>query len=246
MIRLATADRPGLVCLQELPVWALDRIGSWSDMLSVGAVAERPALGPLPSIPEVGRRLTELHHGLFRSLFTGQANAVLVARELHILDREQLVLNPLRFRRRETRRLGLGLVARLAWGSERRLCQAVRVRREGGCTLLVGNLHATSYPPDRRLASAELLRAATFLDGLARKNEPVLFCGDFNVGVHSSPILLELTKPEWGFSSPGAGIDHVLVRGLPIEKPVRPWPEERRRLDGVLLSDHAPVEVTVA
>jgi endonuclease/exonuclease/phosphatase family metal-dependent hydrolase len=48
---------------------------------------------------------------------------------------------------------------------------------------------------------------------------------------------------EWGYSAPGPGIDHVLVRGLPADEPLT-WPEERRRVDGRLVSDHAPVEVT--
>jgi endonuclease/exonuclease/phosphatase family metal-dependent hydrolase len=39
-------------------------------------------------------------------------------------------------------------------------------------------------------------------------------------------------------------IDQILVRGLPSTSPVR-WPDDRRRVDGRLLSDHAPVELTV-
>jgi hypothetical protein len=34
------------------------------------------------------------------------------------------------------------------------------------------------------------------------------------------------------------------VRGLPSTEPLV-WPEDRRRVDGRLMSDHAPVEVTV-
>ena len=41
---------------------------------------------------------------------------------------------------------------------------------------------------------------------------------------------------------PGS-IDQIFVRGLPSTPPVA-WPEERRRVDGRLLSDHAPVELT--
>ena len=48
-----------------------------------------------------------------------------------------------------------------------------------------------------------------------------------------------------GFSLPLAdSIDQILVRGMPSTPPVR-WPDERRRLHGRLLSDHAPVELTV-
>jgi endonuclease/exonuclease/phosphatase family metal-dependent hydrolase len=110
--------------------------------------------------------------------------------------------------------------------------------------MLVANLHATSYPPDERLPDAEVLRAATFADALAGPEEPVVLGGDFNVSRDRSRTLAELAGPEWGFSPPGAGIDHVLVRGAPAGRPRR-WPAERRRVGGRLLSDHTPVEIRV-
>jgi endonuclease/exonuclease/phosphatase family metal-dependent hydrolase len=243
-VRLATADRPDVLCLQEVPVWALARLAEWSGMTAVGAVAARPTIGPLPSTPELGRRLTALDHGRFRSAFSGQANAVLVGAGLRVLDERTTVLNSRRFRAAQARWLGLGLVARLAWAKERRVCQAVRVGGEDGTTTLVANLHATSYPADRRLADAELLRAAWFADALAAPGEPVVLCGDFNVEGERSRTLRDLAGPEWGFSAAGNGIDHVLVRGAAVGPPER-WPPGRRRLDGRLLSDHAPVEVRV-
>lgn len=213
-------------------------------MIAIGAVAARPTLGPFPSTSDVGRRLTALHHGRIRSAVAGQANAILLAPALRPADHEQLTLNPRGFRRVQARWLGLGPVARLGWAKERRVCQAVRVRRPGGGTLLVANLHATSYPADQRLADAELLRAATFVDGLARPDEPMLFCGDLNVPAARSRTLTDLLGEEWGFSGPVPGIDQILVRGLPSSKPRR-WPEERRRVEGRLLSDHTPVEVRI-
>lgn len=226
MVRLASADAPGVLCLQEVPVWALAHLGAWSGMTAVSEVAARPVLGPA----EVGRALTSLNPGLLRSVVSGQANAILT--RLEVLERRACALNPPRFRRREARLLGLGLSARLYWAKERRVCQAVRVRLPDGQTALVANLHATK---DERLAAAEAVRAAAFADGLAQPDEPVLLCGDFNV------------RPElsaFGFPEAGPGVDHVLVRGLPAKAEVA-WPEERRRVDGLLLSDHAPVEVRV-
>jgi endonuclease/exonuclease/phosphatase family metal-dependent hydrolase len=65
---------------------------------------------------------------------------------------------------------------------------------------------------------------------------PVVLGGDLNL---RPPYDLE------GFSEPLAGsIDQILVRGLPATAPVA-WPAERRRVHGKLLSDHAPVELTV-
>ena len=110
--------------------------------------------------------------------------------------------------------------------------------------MVIGNLHATSYPADRRLADAELFRAAWFADALAAPQEPVVLCGDFNVDGQQSRTLRDLAAPEWGFSAAGKGIDHVLVRGAEAG-PAERWPPERRRLQGRLLSDHAPVEVRV-
>jgi endonuclease/exonuclease/phosphatase family metal-dependent hydrolase len=244
MIGLASADRPDVLCLQEVPAWALERLDEWSGMTAVGDVAARPKLGPFPSTAEVGRVLTSLNHGLIRSAFSGQANAILLAPALRVLERSRITLNALGFRRAQARWLGLGPVARLAWPKERRICQAVRVRLPDGGAAVVANLHATSFPADQRLADAELLRAAAFADGLAGRHEPLLLCGDFNVPYARSRTLADLAGPEWGFSEPGPGIDQVLVRGAPATRPVR-WPAERRRLDGRLLSDHAPVEVRV-
>jgi endonuclease/exonuclease/phosphatase family metal-dependent hydrolase len=241
MVRLACADHPDLLCLQEIPVWATGRLGGWSGMAVASDVAERPNIGPLPSTAELGRILTAPYPGLIRSAFTGQANAILLHSDLALLEHRHVVLNPRGFRRAQARRLGLGPAVRRAWGKERRLCQAVRVRR-GKETLVVGNLHATGHP-DRRLADAELLRAAVFVDGMARPGEPVLLGGDFNVTVAASRTLAELMSDEWGFRGASAtGLDHVLVRGLPVGEPVR-WADVRRLHDARLLSDHAPVDV---
>ncbi|MFL5945776.1 MAG: endonuclease/exonuclease/phosphatase family protein [Gaiellaceae bacterium] len=242
MIRLAVADEPAVVCLQEVPVWALRRLADWSDMTAVGDVARRPSVGPIPTTAEFGRLLTDFNHGLFRSFFTGQANAVLVRGDLQVLEHRRIVLNPFRFRRAQARRLGLGRGARLAWAVERRVCQALRVRA-GDRTFVLGNLHATSYAFDKRVADSELLRAAAFVDGIARPEEPVLLCGDFNLSVRNSHTLGDLMSPEWGFEgATPMGIDHVLVRGLRAGER-RIWPAARRMRDGKLLSDHAAVEV---
>jgi endonuclease/exonuclease/phosphatase family metal-dependent hydrolase len=69
-----------------------------------------------------------------------------------------------------------------------------------------------------------------------------VLCGDLNRRPGEGTIYDELHAR--GFSAPAPGIDQVLVRGLPATPPFI-WPEERRRIDGRLLSDHAPVELTV-
>jgi endonuclease/exonuclease/phosphatase family metal-dependent hydrolase len=240
-VRLAAADGPDVLCLQEISVWALVHLTEWSGMSAIADVARRPA----PVLGTLGRTLSELDARRFRSAITGQANAVLVASELTVVEHRRVVLNPFRFRRAQSRTLGLGRRERLAWASERRVCQALRLRRAEG-TFVVANLHATGSRTDKRLADAELLRAAVFVDGFARPDEPVLLCGDFNLSVRNSRTLAELMSGEWGFAgATPAGIDHILVRGLPAG-PADVWPVQRRTRDGRVLSDHAPVDREVA
>jgi endonuclease/exonuclease/phosphatase family metal-dependent hydrolase len=233
MISLASADDPDVLCVQEVPAWALGRF-------TAGDVAARPTVGPFPSSASVGRRLTSLHHGLLRSAFSGQGNAIAVAPRLRVLAHEREELNPRRFRASEGCRLGLGIVGRNAWAKERRIVQTVRLGADDGRTYLVANMHCTSLP-DRRLAQAELLRAAAFATSNALPDDVVVLAGDFNLTA-AARAMRELTGSEWGFSEAGPGIDHVLVRGAKTSTPRR-WPTERRRIDGHLLSDHAPVEV---
>lgn len=236
MVRRAATDRPEVLCLQEVPAWALERLDDWSGMIAVGEVASRPPFGA-----EIGRALTDLHHGLLRSAFSGQANAVLASPSLRLLERTSLVLNPWAFRRGQTRRLGLSVAARLAWAKERRVCQAVRLALPDGRTLTVANLHATSYSADRRLAEAELLRAAVFLDAVAAPDDIAVLAGDFNLAAGSAAFG-ELAA--WGFSDPGPGIDHILVRGAEVTSGQRRH-DEMRRAGRLFLSDHAPVELRI-
>ena len=244
MVELATAGRPDVLCLQEVPAWALEHLEAWSGMRSFAEVAAPPRLGPIPSTAAVGRALTKLHPAVLRSAFTGQANAILAAPELRPLAQHRIVLNTPAFRRAQGRWLGLPLVARLAWAKERRVCHAVRLALPDGRTALVANLHATSYRPDDRLADAELLRAAVFVDAVAAPDDILILAGDFNVRRSRSWTLSDLAGPEWGFADEGPAIDHILVRGAPMSQ-VERWPNERRRCGQLLLSDHAPVEARV-
>jgi endonuclease/exonuclease/phosphatase family metal-dependent hydrolase len=89
MIELVTRDGPDVVCLQELPVWALPHLESWSGMHATTAIARRPLL------PLGARAVTALHHGLFRSALTGEGDAILTrspARDLgeHVVGEAKL------------------------------------------------------------------------------------------------------------------------------------------------------------
>ena len=89
--------------------------------MSTGIVAAAPRLGSAM----LGRLLTELHHGLLRSAFTGQANAILV--DGAVTGERTLTVSS---------------------AGERRVCQAVTV--EG---LVVVNFHVTGgVPADEQFA----------------------------------------------------------------------------------------------
>lgn len=231
MVGLATEDDPDVLCVQEIPGWALD-------LFTVGDIAARPRL----LSRELGRRITDLNHGVLRSAVTGQGNAMRISSRYVLLAHERLTLNPRRFRDREATRLGLDRRTRLAWARERRIVQAVRLRAPDERSYLVANMHCTSWD-DRRLAAAELRRAAWFATSTAQPEDVVVLAGDFNQEP-GSPVLHELTSAEWGFSAAGTGIDHILVRGAEVSE-LRRWADDRRRHGDRLMSDHAPVEVEI-
>ena len=221
-IRTPTEDDPDVLCVQEVPAWALRKF-------TVGDVASRPPFGAA-----VGRAITALHHGAIRSAVSGQGNAITVAPRLRVLERRSLALNPRRFRTQH----GLRRRERLAWARERRIVQTVRLAA-GDRTFVVANTHLTG-----RFAEQELMRAAWFADSVTGPGEPLILAGDFNL-TPASEALQSLTGPDWGFSAPGPGIDHVLARGVESSAE-RVWPEERRRrASGALMSDHPPVEIEV-
>jgi endonuclease/exonuclease/phosphatase family metal-dependent hydrolase len=150
MLALATRDGPGVLCLQEVPVWALPRLAEWSGMRAFPAVARR---GLRPA--RLAGWLTRLHNGFFRSLVAGQANAILVARRHSAAS--------------------LGAVAVSGRGREPRVCQAVRVDDR----LVVGNTHL-SHRSHTREHDVELARCAAFLQAHAQAGEAVVLAGDLN------------------------------------------------------------------
>ncbi len=234
MVRMASADHPDALLLQEVPLWALRELEGWSGMAGFTQVAHRTPLGAA-----LGGRITALNPGLLRSAVSGQGNAILLDRRLEPFDYHALVLNPRAFRDERARELGLDAGTRFAWAKERRVLQVVRAALPDGRRTLIANLHATN---SARLAEAELRRAADFFLALASPGEIDVFAGDFNVRDRSEALRF---FHEQGFASARSDVDHVLVRGAPAS-PGERWPEERRRIEGVLVSDHAPLEVRLS
>ena len=75
MIELAASDQPDVLCLQEVPLWALERLGEWSGGMQVATTTTLSPLLPRKLAGWISRR----HQGLWRSAIAGQANAILVA-----------------------------------------------------------------------------------------------------------------------------------------------------------------------
>ena len=154
MVQLVVADEPDVVCVQEVPVWALPHLEGWSGYRAIPAIARH---GLRPSV--LAGWITRLHNGLLRSAITGQANVVLVAQE------------------HDTRNLGQ---IQISQGPlERRVCQAVRVNG-----VVVANVHTSSIDEDSRaqneVSRAELEKAREFVERLA-EGAPVAIAGDFNL-----------------------------------------------------------------
>jgi endonuclease/exonuclease/phosphatase family metal-dependent hydrolase len=204
MVELITADRPGVVCLQEIPLWALPHLASWSGMQAVSAVARESRVGSA----RLGGLLTDLHHGLLRSALTGEADAILVAPHFEVSHERELIVST---------------------DGIRRLMHGLRL--DGG--VFVANFHTTGDDQFRMVADIVQSQAG----------EEAIVAGDANLRPGGGKTYGLLRRR--GFSEPLAGsIDQILVRGVPSTPPVA-WPEERRRVGGRVLSDHAPVELTV-
>ncbi len=220
MVELVTADRPDVVCLQEVPAWALGKLGDWAEMTELPARARRASLGPLPIPAELGRAITAANHGLIRSAFAGQGNAILVGPHLVVRTSATTRVNP------DTPR------------AEPRVAQRVECSLADGTRLVVSNVHCTNSP-DPRTCDVELARALQWAERVAPEGATVIFAGDFNVTPERSEVLLALGA---GFSSPlPASIDQILVRGRPVST-LRAWTGDEQTYGGKLLSDHAVVE----
>lgn len=140
--------------------------------------------------------------------------------------------------------------------------------RQTGREFLIMNTHFDHMGPEARLQSANLV--ARKIDELARTGgarRPVILAGDFNCRPDSAPYQA-LIKPATGslalvdaqhvsvtphaggdstsnaFTavSPGAKIDHVFVRDVPVVLTHR---IEDPRIDGRFVSDHQPIVVSL-
>jgi endonuclease/exonuclease/phosphatase family metal-dependent hydrolase len=135
-VHLVCADRPDVVCLQELPLWGCPRLEEWSGMTAVWHSSRRiwfPA--------GLGGWITRLDQGFFRSALSGQANAILLRPRLVPMTDGWARINRGRI--------------------ERRICQAVRIEE-----MVIANLHASSKTGRPEIGAGEVERALAFADAL--------------------------------------------------------------------------------
>ncbi|HWB22419.1 MAG TPA: endonuclease/exonuclease/phosphatase family protein [Gaiellaceae bacterium] len=223
MVELITADRPDIVCLQELPGWALSELEGWSRMSAIPVLVRGASLGPLSIPAGLGRALTAPHHGIIRSAFEGQGMAILVSRELELVSSASTGINdPVR-------------------GREPRAAQLVELQLPNSARAVVLNTHITNAG-DPAVCDAELERAIRWLGEATPEGAVTILAGDFNVTPERSSVIPALTPP-FSAAFPNS-IDQILVRGAQVET-ARVWPEDDRSFGHRLLSDHAPLEVTL-
>jgi len=219
MVELVTADKPTLVCLQEVPARALEQVGGWASMQGL---ADREQ----------------------RGLLSGIGSVVLAPREASVLTHKAITLNTNVFCEERGAALGLSKRSMRRWETERRICHLVQYELPNRRRFLVATLQATADRSDIRLADAELRRATNFIDRRAEVEETVIVAGDFNVSRAQSATIhdLESAAPEFRWTDTGARVENVLLRGAAASS-ARVWGDEERRSGKLLLSDHAPIEV---
>src|SRR6187551_1314206 len=189
MIELVTGDGPDVVCLQEVPVWALPRIDDWSGMRRFDVIT-RPPLWPGP----FSKWVTRAHQGFFRSGLSGQANAILVAPRHAATD--------------------LGHERISEGRHERRVAHAVRIAGSPGVAIC--NLHASNDFVRPEVPRAEAARAAAFVETAATVDDVVVLAGDFNVG---DPLLEAYSRPAGGIDHVLVrGAAHESVGAWPQER----------------------------
>jgi endonuclease/exonuclease/phosphatase family metal-dependent hydrolase len=223
-------DRPDVILLQEVPVWAGGLLRQRTGM----GVTLAPAYGahvPFLHVPlplAVGAALGRALPDLVRTQFEGQANALLYGAQLLLVSARRAQIN-------EQRRLR----------GEPRVAQLVRLRhRAAGREFAVANVHAD--PGDNR---QQLERAGFLLEQFAR-GAPMILAGDLNVGPRS-PSLRVLTGRGWVEDGADVLVDHVFARGFEIDWAATRWLPQRRDLSRnggprVRLSDHDPVDAVVS
>src|SRR4051794_5746283 len=132
----------------------------------------------------------------------------------------------------------------LAFRPEQRRMIWARLRLASGATVCVANLHASAGLPEK--AGPELVAAAAAAVEWSG-GDPLVVGGDTNLRPSRTPAPFDELRERFGLGDPTGphAIDHILARGLGVEKAPRQLPPEEREVVQrglrIRLSDHAPV-----
>jgi hypothetical protein len=207
MVKLICQDGPAIVALQELAAGTLFRLEAWSGYAAYGDVA---APARLPR--NLGGLVTDLDPTRLRSAVEGQAKRSCRTRP-RVTDHRRSCSTRTASGARIAEELGLGLVTRLRWARERRMCQALRSGRRP--TAVVGNLHAT--------ASATRASRTPNSSAAASRRRPQsrrasCWRGDFNA--HGGDVArCARSAPQVGVLAGRPRARRVLVRALMPQAP---------------------------
>ena len=168
MAGLMSEDRPDVIVLQEVPVWAGPLLREHTGM----GVTLAPCYGahiPFVHVPlplAVGAAVGNALPDLVRTQVEGQANALLYGPDLLLVSARRALLN-------ERQRLH----------GEPRIAQLVRLRhRRAGREFAVANVHA-----DHGDNKHQLERAGFLVEQFAR-GAPMVLAGDMNAGPRSPGV----------------------------------------------------------
>ena len=218
-------DRPDLVLLQEVPVWAGAVLGEATGM----GVTLAPAYGahvPFLHVPlplAVGAAVGKALPDLVRTQIEGQANAVLYGSALLLVSARRVQINPASgcaASRGSPSWCGCAIAAPAAsscWQTSTPTPATTTSSWSGPATCSRGSPGGADGAGRRPQRDAALARRAR--------------AGGRGWLEESTGL--------------GLGIDHIMVRGMEVDVPTTPWQPERRDLsldDGppVRLSDHDP------
>ena len=153
MVDLANADAPGVLLLQEVPVWSLGRLEEWSGMRRI-----RSSRGRRPAVGASAAWLTRQHTGLFRSRLARAGDGRARRPRPSVRGpRGSQVSEP---------------------GRERRVVQAVRVE---GLGVVANTAPHADVGSARSVARPSWSGCERSSRALARPGEPRMIGGDLNI-----------------------------------------------------------------
>ena len=183
MVELITAETPDIVCLQEVPTWAIRQLGRLSGGMQVATAVgkKEPKLGAIPISAGLGKTLAAPNAGKRSKKYAGKANAILFPKQATVRSHKTITLNTNPFVEDRGAQVRASRRSRCSGGSANAVfLQVLQYEMPDRQRYLVANLHTTSTG-DLRIPDAELRRAIYFVTRAAELEEALIVLGDFNI-----------------------------------------------------------------